>query len=146
MRKEKIVWIIEDSQHEIELLESTMHDVADCMMIKMSIIISRNGKSAIDRLAGSKDLGLLPDLIITDLDMPTVSGFDFIDRVKKNPFYKEIPIVIFSSLTHPLQIKHAAAMGANGYVVKPFGLSALEDTVKGILHFWLCLNQSVGGF
>lgn len=62
----------------------------------------------------------IPDLIILDMNMPGVSGLEFLDIIKNTPQYKKIPVIIVSSETDPITIKLSFKKGAADYVRKPY--------------------------
>lgn len=61
----------------------------------------------------------LPDLILSDLNMPGKNGYDIIDETKAHPIYSAIPVVITSTSSTPAIISKCLAKGASDYVVKP---------------------------
>lgn len=73
---------------------------------------------------GMEALEVLPreqvNLIITDLNMPNVDGFELIRSVRSNQEYDELPIIILSSLADDKLIEEGIKCGANSYLVKPF--------------------------
>ena len=74
-----------------------------------------DGMEAIEKLPVEK-----VDLVITDLNMPNVDGFELIKTIRENDEYKEIPIIILSSLSGSEEIEKGMLFGANSYLVKPF--------------------------
>lgn len=82
---------------------------------------------------GRKGLNLarehLPDLILIDIVMPAVSGYDVINQLKSDADLAQIPIVILSARTSPKDIEHGYQLGADEYITKPFDPSELLATV-----------------
>lgn len=74
-----------------------------------------------------------PDLIITDLLMPEMNGFDFIARVRENFLWQSIPILVFSAMPPRENEKKVLQMGANSYLKKPSTLEGLLDAVKKLI-------------
>lgn len=62
---------------------------------------------------------ILPDLILTDLNMPGKNGYDVIDEIKLHPVYSAIPVVVTSTSSTPVIIEKCLSRGAADYVVKP---------------------------
>jgi two-component system alkaline phosphatase synthesis response regulator PhoP len=63
-----------------------------------------------------------PDLIVLDLMLPKISGFDVLKTLKETPSYADIPVIILSALSSERDIVKGLDMGANDYITKPFGL------------------------
>ncbi len=74
------------------------------------------------------------DLIITDINMPDINGLELIGYVKSNPTYKDIPLIIVSTEKSEEDKKRGMALGAVGYVVKPFKKEELVAVVTQALE------------
>ncbi len=79
------------------------------------IISACDGMEALEKIPNEK-----VDLIITDLNMPNIDGFELIKTVRSNEEFKNIPIIILSSLGSSEEIEKGMSYGANSYLVKPF--------------------------
>lgn len=90
----------------------------------VSVSLKVKGYDIIPVSDGMQALEILPsehvDLIITDLNMPNIDGFELIKTIRSNADYKEIPIIILSSLSGPEEVKKGIQCGANSYLLKPF--------------------------
>jgi two-component system, chemotaxis family, chemotaxis protein CheY len=73
------------------------------------------------------------DLIITDINMPDINGLELISFVKGHPQYKDIPMIIVSTERSEEDRKRGLALGASGYIVKPFKGNELQDLVRKVL-------------
>ncbi len=78
--------------------------------------------------------GNIPDLILTDLQMPNLDGFEFISRVKESGFFRDIPIVVLSSMDSSNDRIKCLKMGAEDYLVKPFNPEELQVRIERILE------------
>ena len=87
----------------------------------------RISKSAADAMSLMDQL--LPDLILLDIEMPNISGFEFLHTIKKNPKYMNIPVVIVSGHCETEFVIHAERSGAIGVVAKPI---IQEELIKKI--------------
>ena len=85
-----------------------------------------NGKDALTFL----ETGDLPDLIISDLEMPELDGYGFCTAVKEDVRFKEIPFIICSSLDSEESIEKGFAAGANDYLTKPFVIPELITRIR----------------
>lgn len=75
----------------------------------------------------------LPDLIVTDLRMPEMSGREFLKYLKSNEFYKNIPVIILSSEDSTSDRIKLLEEGAVDYIVKPFNPIELKMRIKNVL-------------
>ena len=76
-----------------------------------------------------------PDLIVLDLKMPEVNGFDFLAWRKVSALFSSIPIIIFSGSNEPDDVKRIFELGANKHIVKPMDLDDWESVVREIWDF-----------
>ena len=74
-----------------------------------------------------------PDLILSDVMMPDVDGLTFIQQLRLNPLWSEIPIIVVSAKATPADQDAARSVGADGYLVKPFSTADLELTIANAL-------------
>lgn len=78
--------------------------------------------------------GNIPHLIVTDLQMPNIDGFELISRVKESGFFRDIPIVVLSSKDSSKDRIKCLKMGAEDYLVKPFNPEELQIRIERILE------------
>lgn len=72
----------------------------------------------------------VPQLILLDLKMPRVSGFDVLAWLRSDDKFKQLPVVVLTSSNHDADVKRAYDLGAKSYLVKPVGFEALVELVK----------------
>lgn len=70
-----------------------------------------------------------PDLVLLDIRLPHVDGFQFCLVIRRMPKYTNVPIIMVSGLSNEADIQHALDIGANDYIVKPFQEELLLDIV-----------------
>jgi CheY-like chemotaxis protein len=75
-----------------------------------------------------------PQLILLDLLMPRVSGYQFLDQLKKNDETRDIPVIIVSAVTDALNIQKTFDLGAVDYIEKPVDIKALLSKVEKTLN------------
>ena len=97
--------------------------------LSLKFLIYKNGKEAYDDLAVKIELSFnLPDVILLDLNMPIMDGWQFLDEFSKIPNAKYIPIYIVSSSVDNRDIEKAKSYDiVNKYLVKPFSVSGLKN-------------------
>jgi CheY-like chemotaxis protein len=107
----------------------------------------KDGDEAMAYLKGNngfsdRTLHPLPQLMLLDLKMPRVNGFDLLTWLRNDDYFKRLPVIILTSSNHEGDIKRAYDMGANSYLVKPVGFDALVEVVKTIYSYWFSLAQT----
>ena len=106
------------------------------------LTIVRDGQEAIDYLSGAapfvdRSKFPMPALVLLDLKMPRLNGFDVLDWWSKNTALRDLPLVVLSSSSHDSDIVKAKAMGAREYIVKPHGFSQLAKLMRELCKRWL---------
>ncbi|HAS54197.1 MAG: two-component system response regulator [Nitrospirae bacterium GWC2_57_13] len=104
------VLIVEDSKAIRSMIRVALEEQGSYFVVEAT-----NGFEALKALP-TRDF----DLIVTDINMPDINGLELINFVKSNPAYRTIPLVIVSTEKSEEDQKRGLALGAAGYVVKPF--------------------------
>jgi two-component system chemotaxis response regulator CheY len=118
----KKVMVIDDSNLIHQMYRMVL------MRYRCKIIHAQNGQDAMEKLTKDSDV----NLILVDINMPVMNGLDFIRKIKETGKYEHIPIVIVSTEGREEDTQRGIALGARGYVKKPFQpseLHALIDTL-----------------
>jgi two-component system alkaline phosphatase synthesis response regulator PhoP len=92
------------------------------------VVTCSNGEEAVE-LANKE----LPDLILLDVRMPRLTGYDACKKIKENPQLKDIPVVFLSAKGQESEIQSGMEAGAEEYLLKPFAPDQLTDRVRSIL-------------
>lgn len=119
MRKK--ILIVDDDPAVAKLLKMVF------MQNNHHVIIAEDGETAMEK--ASKDA---PDLILSDVAMPGIDGFEFYSRLQKNPKTASIPLIFVSGQKEAAEQLKGLRMGAADYVTKPFDLKALQKTVDNV--------------
>mgnify|MGYP002147780179 FL=1 len=100
----------------------------------IALSLKSGGYRVISAVDGMDALEILPkekvDLVITDLNMPNVDGFELVRTIRQNPMYSDLPIIILSSLADVQYIERGMQAGANSYIVKPFNMKKIQYEVS----------------
>ena len=91
--------------------------------------VSRNGKLAYDLVCKNN-----PSMVITDIMMPQMNGYELCEAIKKNPNTKHIPVMLLTTLDLPEDVKRGLISGADDYISKPLNEDLLIDHVKKIIR------------
>jgi len=133
-----VILLVEDREDDILLVKNAFHKGG----IDNPIQVVRDGEEAIHYLAGE---GLysnraeypLPDLILLDLKMPKVDGFDVVRWIRRQPGFGSIPVVVLTSSDAIRDVNRAYALGANSFMVKPMDFENFVETAKMLKTYWL---------
>lgn len=115
------VLIVDDSSSQIELLTAYLREEG------YTVISANDAKVALDKVVAEK-----PDVIVTDVVMPGMSGFELCRSLKKNPDTQDIPVVICTSKNQDLDKLWGLKQGANVYLTKPFTKEDIIQAVKSV--------------
>ena len=78
--------------------------------------------------------GMVPDLIITDLNMPVMNGFEFLKELREVPATKRTPTLMLTTETKPELKQQGKALGLTGWIVKPFNPAQLKQAITRVLR------------
>lgn len=105
-----------------------------------SLVLFENGNSFLHHLK-EIDPSDLPSLILLDLGLPDISGFEILEALKINPALKKIPVIILSSSESRFDIEKSYNLHANSYVVKPVGLEEIGEFIAYMHKYWVNFNM-----
>ncbi|MFZ1083274.1 MAG: response regulator [Candidatus Kryptoniota bacterium] len=119
----KAIMIVDDSETIRKFLAFALRALG------FSVVSARDGMDALEKLSQNK-----VDLVITDLNMPNMDGFEFLKALREDREYSEVPIIILSSLSSDQEIEMGMRLGANSYLVKPFDQKRIQYEVAKYLN------------
>ncbi len=123
LNRKKILLLVEDNPKDIELVRDVFENE------NYSLHIATNGNEAISEIEKLK-----PQLIILDIIMPQMNGYQVCQKIKLNPLYKEIPIIMLTAKTTEEDQAWGFELGADEYIKKPFHPQELLNVVKKCLE------------
>jgi len=101
------------------------------------LVVVRDGQGAIEYLTGDRATHPLPALLLLDLKMPRVNGFEVLSWLKTRPELAGLPAVVLSSSSHRMDIDRALELGARDYLIKPQDLGRFLTLIQGLGSRWL---------
>ena len=120
--KTPTVLVVDDNQENLELLQAYLEDL-DCRTVP-----ARDGLQALEIIADSA-----PDLVLLDVMMPKMSGFEVCKRIKNDPKTSDIPIIMVTALNEFGDIEHGIDSGTDDFISKPVNKLELLTRVKTML-------------
>jgi CheY-like chemotaxis protein len=134
----KILFIEDDT---IEMIK--FNRVLDLLKYRHQVIDSNNGFDAIQVLTKK---GIIPDIIILDLNMPKINGIEFLTVLKNDEQLKYIPAIILTTSNNPKDIHECYKIGIAGYIVKPLKYDDYVKKIQKTLEYWstneLIINEN----
>jgi len=123
--------IVEDDQDDQDVLEETFKT----LNYPNQIIFFNDGLKA---LAYIEENDVKPFLILSDINMPTINGFELKKRIHTNAklSIRCIPYLFFTTGVNKQGVQDAYAMSAQGFFIKPNSMVALENTIRKIVEYW----------
>lgn len=94
----------------------------------MSVIEAEDGKDAVEKLQTTT-----PDLVVTDVVMPNMNGYELCRWIKKNPSTQNVPVVMCTTKSEDFDKHWGMKQGADAYITKPYEPAELIKTIKTLL-------------
>lgn len=113
------ILIVED---ETDIREN-IEDILTCA--DYNVLSAKNGKEALDILDS-----ITPDVIISDIRMPELTGFELLKEISENNHYGQIPFLLLTALSNREDIRYGMDLGADDYILKPFTPEELLNSVN----------------
>lgn len=115
--------------------------------IRNEVVVARDGSEALDYLFATgihagRDLRVMPQIILLDLKLPKVDGFEVLNRVRSNEFTKLLPVVILTTSNEDQDRIRGYGLGANSFVRKPVEFDKFIEAVRQLGLYWLILNEA----
>jgi len=120
----KTILVVDDEPDILLTVSQTLE------MFGYKVIQAKDGVECITKL---NDLDVIPDLVLLDIMMPDLSGWDVAAKIKENPSWQEIPIVFLTAKGDTMSIG-MGNLAAVDYIVKPFDVRDLKERVEKVLN------------
>jgi CheY-like chemotaxis protein len=131
------ILFIEDDSIETMKLQRTISK----LQLKHEITEAKNGEEALDILRSKNSL---PDIVLLDLNMPRMSGTEFLKILKEDDVLKYLPTVVLTTSENRADLLECYRLGIAGYVIKPLKYEDYEAKLKKVLEYW-DINELVKG-
>ncbi len=134
---DKLIWLIEDNRMDRDLaLRAFAHH-----NISHRIEVFRDGSQALIAINTWKVGDPVPGLVLLDLKLPKVNGFQVLRHLKQHPHLYMTPVVVLSSSGQRDDIQKAYRLGANSYLVKPIDYDAFLEMIGEVSRYWFGHNR-----
>lgn len=137
---------------EILLVEDNPDDLELCLRalrkanLGNHIHVARDGAEALDFIFcegpyATRHIEDIPKVILLDLKLPKVDGFEVLQRLKADVRTSRIPVVMMTSSKEQKDVVESYRLGVNSYIVKPVNFESFAKAVEELGYYWLLLNQ-----
>jgi CheY-like chemotaxis protein len=121
--------VVEDNPAEAQLLQMALRETG----VPMQVVLLKDGVEAVEYLSRNS---LRCDLVLLDLNLPRLSGFEVLEHLKRQDEFRHLPIVVLSGSSDPADIERCYRAGANSYICKPVHLDEIFDKAAQLIAYW----------
>jgi CheY-like chemotaxis protein len=145
MHSPQTVLYVEDSMDDYTLFKLASKKCGT----PFSLQYAADGEEAIAYLSGTsayedREEHPFPDLVLLDLKMPRLDGFEVLQWIRSNPSTKTLPVVVLAGSSFRADIRRALELGANSYAAKPAKFEELQVLIDQIADVWLAREKVPG--
>jgi two-component system, response regulator len=140
----KTILLVEDNPDDEDLMIRALkkNNIAN------EIVVARDGVEALDYFFATgkytgRDVSDLPQLVLLDLKLPKIDGFEVLKKIRSDKRYKCVPIVILTTSTEQRDIVESYNLGANSFVQKPVDFNEFMEATRHLGTYWLLLNRTI---
>ena len=139
---ERVILLVEDNPDDEALTLRALKK----NNITNKIVVARDGVEALDYLFGTgmyagRDTSVEPELILLDLKLPKIDGFEVLKKLRADGRTRLLPVVILTSSKEQQDVVNGYGLGANSYVRKPVDFEQFVDSVRQLGLYWLVINE-----
>lgn len=135
--KKKSILLVENNSDDVELARVAFNESGiDC-----ETVVARDGQEALDWLLAEGACARLPAVVLLDLNLPRVNGFEVLQRLRSDDRTRYLPVVVLSSSREECDMQASYRLGANSYIQKPLDFARFAESVKQVALYWLGHNE-----
>ena len=133
-----VILLVEDREDDIILIRKAFRKA----QLANPLHVVRDGEEAIAYLLGDSPYSnrneySLPDIILLDLKMPKLDGFETLEWLRCQPGIRSLPVIVLTSSEEMRDVNRAYSLGANSFLVKPLDFENYTHLANSLHHFWL---------
>ena len=130
MNGQKPILLVEDDEVDIMTIQRALKD----LKVSNSLAVTRNGEEALDYLRNPDKAK--PCIILLDINMPRMTGIEFLKERSRDGAIKSIPVVVLTSSREEQDMVQSFSLGVAGYMVKPVDYKQFVETIRVIDLYW----------
>ncbi len=142
MNETTTILLVEDNPDDIELTKRAFEK----QNAANKLVVAENGVEALDYLFATgphsdRDNSIMPSLILLDLKLPQMDGFEVLRRLRADERTKLIPVVVLTSSDQDIDLIESYNLGCNSYLRKPTSFAKFIEDLRTLVSYWLHLNE-----
>ena len=139
----KIILLAENNPDDVQLTLRALKK----SRIMNEVVIAQDGVEALEYLFGTgkftgRDTRVMPQLVLLDLKMPRMDGFEVLQRIRADERTKLLPVVVLTTSSEDKDKMESYKLGANSYIRKPVDFDQFAIAVQQLGLYWLVLNEA----
>jgi CheY-like chemotaxis protein len=143
MSDKQYILLAEDDPNDVILIERAFNKAG----LERVLRVVRDGEEAVNYLSGHDSYAdraqfPMPYLMLLDLKMPGMDGFEVLEWVRSHPTLKRLLVVVLTSSSLQTDVDRAYELGANSYLVKPLDPTSMVNTIQRFEAYWSEINRS----
>jgi CheY-like chemotaxis protein len=138
----KVILLVEDNSDDEALAIRALkrHHIGN------EIVVARDGVEALDYLFGTgmyagRDASLKPSVVLLDLKLPRVDGFEVLRRLREDDRTKLLPVVVLTTSSEEQDLLNSYSLGCNSYIRKPVDFLQFSEAIRQLGMYWLLMNE-----
>lgn len=133
------ILLVEDDHDDILLIKKAFNSILD----NFQITVAENGLEGLQLLSSNTDK-LDFDLVILDINMPVMNGFEFLEKIRAEPVTTKIPVVVLTTTNNRAELDKAYALGANTVIQKDKFFELAPEVAQVLIDYWYRLAHIPG--
>ena len=133
-----LIMVVDDQPEVLSVLRLMLEDEGG-----YQVMVATNGQHALERLEaafkrkrqwGDSSQKTVPDLILSDISMPVMDGYEFYEKTRASPYLNHIPFIFLTAMQTEEDVRRGKGLGVDDYLLKPVKTADLLATVRGKLR------------
>lgn len=100
----------------------------------LDLVLLENGREGLDYLVQNQDDA--PDMVLLDINMPIMNGHEFLEELRKNTRWQDLPVVVHTTSDNPSDLNSCRRLGVMGYFIKHIDYSQYRANLENIMKYW----------